>query len=181
MMPEFLLRSTVLLSVGTILLLVLQRYLPIRSAKVQRLAWFAVLLQGVLFCGVAWEIPVEPLASELPLASGLAPSGIAVDFISDEPGVDFISSDPGVELISYEPIVELTPPPFSIELTPISPSVEFIPLPPEVESTPLQRGASPAANGGGTPGTRGDSDFCDRKHRPGVGAVAVSVRFDGAA
>ncbi len=57
MTPEILLRSTLLLSAGVIILLLLQRLLPIRSAKVQRTAWFAVILLGVLYGEVSWNIP----------------------------------------------------------------------------------------------------------------------------
>jgi hypothetical protein len=93
MMLEFLLRSTLLLSVGTIVLLVLGLYLPIRSAKVQRLAWLAVLLQGVLFVGVSWEIPFYSTKfSELKEPESVETETIIDDFGSEEIRANFLDT-----------------------------------------------------------------------------------------
>ena len=63
---EGLLRCSVTLSISTALVLLFLRIVPVASAKVRRLMWFAVVLQGCLLVRIPVTVPAVPYLTQTP-------------------------------------------------------------------------------------------------------------------
>ena len=97
-------RATLLLAVSTVIILALERFVPIRSVRLRRFVWFAVLLQGVLLVG----IPLTFTRLEhAPPASPSEPGPVAptiAEFVPERP------FDPDFAAIPVDAQVDYPPP-----------------------------------------------------------------------